>query len=115
MYQSLEAILGNRATATGPIPKNLYFAMALTVLSNPSWNYLCNYFLEEDNIIQICSSTENGHISGGGIFCILLDGSRMLFKYLLLLDSMNTLQFWNNNPAKRITMIRGRIIGMKNP
>ena len=94
---------------------NLYFAMALTVLSNPPWHFNCNSFLAEHDIIQFFSSSGNGHLSGGGIFCILLDGSRILFKYHLLLDSMKTLQFWNNKTDKRITMIQRHIMGMKNP
>ena len=93
---------------------NLYFAMAPTVSSKPSRHYLCNYLLTEHDIIQLCSSGGNGYLSGGGIFWILSDGSRMIFKYHLLLDSMRTLQFWNNKPAKRITMIQRRIMGMQN-
>ena len=65
--------------------KNLYFAMALTVLINPSQNYICNYFLVEHYIIQLCSSNGNGDLSGRGIFCILLDGSRIIFKYHIIL------------------------------
>ena len=39
----------------------------------------------------------------------------LLFKYHLILDSMKTLQFWKNKPAKHITMIRHRIMGINNP
>ena len=88
--------------------------MDLTVLSNPSQNSLYNSLLTEHDTIQLFSSSDNGHLSGGGISCILLDGSIMIFKYHLLLDSMNTLQFWNTKPAKFITMIRHYIMGMKN-
>ena len=94
---------------------NIYFAMAIRVLSNPYWHYLYNYLLAEYDTIQLCSSSENFHLSGGGIFCIFLDGSRILFKYDLLMYIMKTLQFWNNKPAKRITIIQRRVMGMKNP
>ena len=93
---------------------NIYILMALTVLSNPYRNSLCSYFLAEHGIIQFCSTSGNGHLSGGDIFYIFLDGSKTIFKYLHLLGSMNTLQFWSNKPAKRISMKRRRIIGMKN-
>ena len=89
--------------------------MAPTVLNNPSWNSIYNHSMVKHDIVILCSSSDNRHLSGGCIFCILLDGLRMLFKYYLLLDSMKTLKFWNNKPDKRITMIRRRIIGINNP
>ena len=115
MDKYLEAMLGNRATATGQFQMNIYLTMTLKVSSNLSQNYLFYYFLTEHYIIQLCSSSGNGHLGGGDIFYIFLDGSKTIFKYLHLLGSMKTLQFWNNKLANRIKMIQRRIIGTKNP
>ena len=93
---------------------NIFFSMALTVFSNTYWHSLCNYLLAEHGITQLCSSSGNGSLSSGGIFSIMSDGSRMIFKYHILMDIRKTLKFWNNKPAKRITMMRHRIMGIKN-